>query len=178
MNNTRRIIKSQGDLDSACFLYSLVNAAQCLSGKELGNKEWQCLISCVYDCKDYLTGSTGTKRIDHLPELISTLTVEYLKVLDPKRDYRVKILEKISKDDDLNTLLTKHSLLLIDNGEHWFCLLEVDDEYAYIACSAVWQDNRNSYREEKTPRLKRIYNDKFPVDELGLIKGRILLVSA
>ena len=178
--NTHRIIKSQGELDSACFLYSLVNALQSLSGEELKGVEskWKKLISGVYDCRDFLTGNEGTNRIDHLQGLILALVSDYLKMLNPKKEYSLELLKRINNIQDLRKILTKDSLLMIDNGEHWFCLLDIDRNYAYIACSFVLQQDPSNYKEDKTPRLNRTYNDKFPVNELKEIDGCIILVSA
>ncbi|MBJ6749886.1 hypothetical protein [Geomonas anaerohicana] len=172
-----RTIRSQGDLDSACFLYSIVNAAQCLSKQLVDERDWQRLISNAYDCKCFLTSCTGTKKIDHLPELLVSLTAEYLDAVKPEMEFNVEMLEGMSKNSDLKSMLNKNSLLMVDNGSHWFCLVDSDEEQCYVACSAVWQDSPKEYKEEKSPRLKRTYNCQFPVDELKFFKKRAVLVS-
>lgn len=177
MAKEKRTIRSQGDLDSACFLYSIVNAAQCLSKELVEERDWQRLISNAYDCKCFLTSETGTKKIDHLPELLVNLTTEYLNAVKPEMGFIVEMLGEMGKNKDLKTVLRKNSLLMVDDGSHWYCLVDSDENHCYAACSAIWQESPKEYSEAKSPRLKRTYNRKVPFSDLKFFKKRAILVS-
>ena len=178
MTSTKRFIRSQGDLDSACFLYSLVNAVQCLSGKKLLESAWQRLISCTYDPRDFLTSRTGTKRIDDHPHLIAELASRYIATLEPRGKYRVDLLEGLDSTFVEKNPLKKQTLLVVDNGTHWFCMLDSSGGQIFVSCSAVWQNNPAKYTELSSPRLRRTYNDSFPASKLVFFQQRALLVTA
>lgn len=168
-----RFIKSQGDLDGACFLYSLVNAVNCLHDRSTRSSDaWQRLVSGVYDPRDFLRGDVGTARVDDFPEFIARLIGDYVALLDPSGDYSVKCVE-ISDKSQLRRrrLVSDESVLLVDNGEHWFVLVDADQGQVFVACSAALYENPKGYVEAKSPNLGRIYNTSFDLGELELHKG-------
>jgi hypothetical protein len=173
----KRFIKSQGDFDSACFLYSIVNAVQCLSGRKITGADWRRLISYINDPRDFLTFNTGTERTDNRPQFLAELITDYMSTLDPKENYAVKLVEGLDSSANFETLLKKKALLLVDNGKHWFCLIDSHDNQAYAACSAIWQNNPGKYRELPSPRLARTYNDSFKVADLEFLQNRAFLIT-
>lgn len=168
-----RFIKSQGDLDGACFLYTLVNAVNCLRGLEIQSPDsWQRLIGDVYDPRDFLRNGIGTARIDEFPEIITRLIGDYVTLLDPSCDYSVKCV-KIQDKTRMRRrrLVSQNAVLLVDDGEHWYVLVDVDQGQVFAACSGTLYMNPQGYVEAKSPNLGRTYNTSFELGELVLHKG-------
>ena len=177
MQTLNRSIRSQGDFDGACFLYSLVNAVYCLTGRQIEADGWARVVSEAYDARDFLNGQIGTAKIDNLPSLLSTLAMQYLRALDQITHYDVELVEGIKKVGDLQRTLSSKSVLLVDNGSHWFCLVDFYDDTAFAACSAALQDDPCNYSEMSSNRLRIIYNVSFPKKHLKFHKNRAFLIS-
>lgn len=63
---TRKIF-AQGDLDGACFLYSIANSYVALTSKKLTCTQWKhSLRALPFKLDDYLTGK-GTEALDDTP---------------------------------------------------------------------------------------------------------------
>ena len=59
---------------------------------------------------------------------------------------------------EIGHVLNAKSVLVIDDERHWLSIVEVKNEKAFVACSAVWQENPRAYKEAQSPRFKRPYN--------------------
>lgn len=167
-----RFIKSQGDLDGACFLYSLVNAVNCLRGRAIRTSSgWQRLIGAVYDPRDFLRNDLGTARVDEFPEIIVGLIRDYVQLLDASNEF---IVERVEIPDEtllrLRRLVSEDAVLLVDNGTHWFVLVDVDQREMFAACSAALFEDPHNYVETRSPILGRIYNTSFDLEKLEFQK--------
>jgi len=178
MSKTDRFIQAQGSLDGACFLYSLANATQCLTGKRVSDSCWSKLARIVHNARDYLASGVGTANSDDNPTLQEALAQQYLDILSPNVRLKATTIHSIQDGSNPERHLTEQSALVTQNGEHWFCLLDVSDLKAFVACSWVWQRDLQGYREELSPRLSRKYNDTFPVTELVFFGARAIVVSS
>ncbi len=165
----KRLIKAQGDLDGACFLYTLVNAVNCLRGRAIPAGAWQRLVGAIYDPRDFLSGDVGTDRIDQYPDLIAKVIGDYVSLLDRSNAYRV---ERISDLDPRNMLtgrsLSRNNVLVVATQEHWFAVVDVDQDEALTACSAEYLISPGRYIEEDSTRLQRRYNSRKSINALVL----------
>lgn len=177
MSTKSRFIRAQGELDGGCFLYSLVNAVQCLTNTTLTLRSWSKLVAAVHDTRDYLDGRIGTLKTDENSNLQQLLAQQYIDILSPKDKLVAKVIEPIGRNSNLIQYLTPHSLLVMANDEHWFCLLDIERHQAYVACSWVLQEKCNAYLEETTPRLRRISNDNFRASDLVFFRNRAIQVK-
>lgn len=170
-------ILGQGSLDGACFLYSLANAVQCLSRKPITSSRWSKLVPALVEPRDFLTDRTGTRNSDNDPNLQEALAQQYLQILSPRIPLTVTTLHGLCNHSEPHEAIFDHSVVVMQNAEHWFCLLEVHGGQAYVACSWVWQRDLSLYKESLTPVRQRTYNDCFPITDLEYYGSRALRVS-
>lgn len=185
MQGGGRTILAQGDLDGACFLYSLANAARCLVPKSATPFMWTKLLSAVgKSARNYLDGRIGTEPSDHDWQLQQSIAQQYMDILCPKN--RVIALTFDGLDGaSVGRYVTRRSVVVMPEKTHWSCLVEVRQEDAYVACSARWgqvlesqpKHSLPTYVEDKSPRLKRTYNLKRPTSELKLFEGRAIKLT-
>ncbi|URF05049.1 hypothetical protein [Cupriavidus campinensis] len=164
-----RRIKAQGDLDGACFLYTLVNAVSCLRGRAISAGGWQRLVGAIYDPRDFLNGDVGTDRIDQYPDLIAKVIGDYVSLLDRSSTYRVERISDLDHRSILTRrLLSRNSVLIVATQAHWFAVVDVDQDEALTACSVEYLGSPSCYVEEDSTRLQRRYNSRKCVKELVL----------
>ena len=60
MTGSDRRILSQGDCDSACFLYALANASIALTEQEVTSTNWSEAVDSLPRTRPFLRASTGT----------------------------------------------------------------------------------------------------------------------
>ena len=176
---TKRFIRSQGDLDGACLLYSLVNAANAITNGQTEPNNWSNLLNEIYDGRDFLDLQKGSGRMDLVLYTNTALFNWYLEALNPHTKFRVEILsnerginrilkknkerkkeyEVKSNIKNIENLIDADSVLIVANKEHWFCIVDFDDSYAKIACSSTFNEFLE-YSEQKSYKLKRIFNNK------------------
>src|SRR4051812_45048303 len=77
---SRRIL-AQGDRDSACFLYSLANAAIALTGDE---GDWSAAVDAISEPRAYLRAETGTQAIDLRPQKLCETADDFLRNYRPE----------------------------------------------------------------------------------------------
>lgn len=169
-----RFIRSQGDLDGACFLYTIFNCAQFLANKKLSRAAWKKLVETAIHPIRFL-GNGGTGLIDEQEDLLTQLIKTYLGVLG--QQCSVKLISS-PNPNNLQKLVNRHSILLVDNGEHWFCIVDATSSSTYVACSAVWQENPHKYRENLSPSIRRVFNIKIPTNHLEFLRNRAFLVTS
>lgn len=178
-NQTKRFIRSQGDLDGACLLYSLVNAVSAINGEQIAAVKWSNLLKEIYDGRDFLDTRIGSGRMDLVLYTNTALFKYYLEALAPNAKFNVEILsnerginrileknkeckkeyEVKSNLKNIKNLIDADSVLIVANKEHWFCIVDFDDSYAKIACSSTFNEFLE-YSEQKSYKLKRIFNNK------------------
>jgi hypothetical protein len=174
----KRLILSQGDRDSACFLYSLANAVHAITGEVVSESRWTSATEQLkYPC-DYLSADTGTRKIDRAPSKLRIEAEEILSALYPLGRFKVSIIRPIDRSYDFSCVLSKQSVIVMANKQHWFCLLEVYKRRAFVACSAVWQDHGRTYAEVRQGKLEHLSNDGFPLSQLEFYKPWALLVAS
>jgi len=172
-----RLILCQGDRDSACFLYSLANAVHALTGEVVSEARWTSAIEQLkYPC-DYLSANTGTRKIDRAPRRLLIDAKAILSAFYPVAQLKVSMIRPIDRSYEFGTVLSKRSVIVMANKQHWFCLLEVYRRRAFVACSAVWQDHGESYAELRQGKLQHLSNDAFPLSQLEFYKPWALLVA-
>ena len=167
-----RFIRSQGDLDGACFLYTVFNCAQTLLEKKLKPTHWARLVDASSSPLSLLGGG-GTALIDEQDDLLRELTASYLSILGCPA--KVSLLVDL-RDGLLPQRMDENSALILDDGAHWYCMVEASKDMAYVACSAVWQENPNKYKELKSPRLQRRYNLAVDARDMTFFRHRAFLV--
>lgn len=170
----RRFIRSQGDLDGACFLYTIFNCAQFLANKKLSRPAWKRLVDIAIHPNRFL-GKGGTDLIDEQEELLTQLINSYMSVLG--QQCSVKLVSR-PNPNNLEKVVNSRSVLIVDNGEHWFCVVDATSNAAFVACSAVWQENPNNYREDRSPNIGRVFNQKVHTSQLKFLRDRAFLVTS
>lgn len=177
MSSTNRFIRAQGDLDGACFLYSLANAAQALSGKRISDAVWSKLVRIIHNPQDYLSVKVGTLHTDDNPIFQESLAQQYLNVLSPGVALHANTIHELGDGANPERYIGEKTVLVSADEEHWFCIVDAHDKEVYVACSCVWQRKLINYQEASSERLKRIYNEKFECGKLKYFGHRSILVS-
>lgn len=154
-------IYSQGDLDGACFLYSIANAYRTLSNKEISPSAWSKALKWVCFPEDLLNRSMGTERYNNKTELYQLVINSVLAELSYYQAEHVKI----SKLDNIRKLITDNSVAIFcyrvvnDKGKeiinHWTCGVDytVKPFGIQIACSDC------SATPLKSSKYNRWYNE-------------------
>lgn len=161
-----RKILAQGDRDSACFLYSLANAAFAVTGIDSSEGNWTAAVEHISRPADYLRSECGTRRIDKSPRRLLSTAKSFLSDFLPEQELQVRLVRPIDKSSEFNAILSRESVLVMANRDHWFCLLEVYKRRAYVACSAALAEKGSGYRETREGKLKHLSNDSFPLASL------------
>jgi hypothetical protein len=173
-----RFIRSQGDLDGACLLYSLANATQTLTGRQVQVAEWSAMIQSLSSTSDFLDNTAGSRASDCDKVAQEALARNALGILSPIQTLTVETKEKLRNGSLTLAKPEEGSVLVCANQQHWFCIVDSDDQFAYVACSWVWQLNPAEYTEQVSPRLHRVFNDAVPLKELEFFKNRALVVRS
>lgn len=171
-----RFIRSQGDLDGACLLYSLANAAQSLTGRQVQVAEWSAMIQSLPSTRDFLDNTAGSCASDDSKVAQAKLARNALGILSPTQPLTVETKEKLRDGSLALAKPEEGNVLVCANQQHWFCIVDSDDQFAYVACSWVWQLDPANYTEQVSPRLQRVFNDAVPIKELEFFKNRALVV--
>jgi len=169
----QRKILAQGDRDGACFLYSIANGYSALTSKQLSRDKWRKSINAIpFRIDDFLSGR-GTENLDDKPEYFEGLCRDFLS-----NEFEVTGKKNIS-EKSLRTHITKNqvAIVAIENGEHWACIVDADNELFYIACSAAALESHTTYAEKKSLQLDRFYNSKLSFTELKLWNSYALLIN-
>lgn len=172
-----RFIRSQGDFDGACLLYSLANATQALTRRQVLIEDWSAMIQSLTGASNFLDNVAGSKDTDSDQVAQEVLAKNILLLLSPTLLLTAETVIKL-KDGSLRRIApSADTVIVCSNQQHWFCIVDSDDHYAYVACSWVWQRDPGSYVERVSPRLGRIYNDVVKCKDLEFFENRALVVS-
>lgn len=169
----------QGDLDGACFLYSIANAVVALSGRKPTITQWSNSLQYIPFAADFLKGNTGTKNYDEKPELYEFAIKQALSELSPNRKYKITSFLNIDSIADIDKLINQNSVIILNiNSEHWICIVSVlpSQNKLLAACSDV--TNRiYDYSEEKTEE-ERYFNREYIIDHENRIhKPSVIQIS-
>jgi hypothetical protein len=168
-----RKILAQGDRDGACFLYSIANSYSALTSKQLSRDKWRKSINAIpFRIDDFLSGR-GTEKLDDNLEYFEGLCRDFLS-----NEFEVTGKMNVS-EKSLRAHITEDqvAIVAIENGAHWVCIVDVDNELFYIACSAAALESQTKYTEEKSLKLERFYNSKLSFTELKLWNSYALLIN-
>lgn len=175
MNSAGRKIYAQGDLDGACFLYSIVNAYAALTKKEPPFPNVCRAFRQVDFPQDFLSGNTGTtdnydKNHSKLKENIERI----ISILGDERIITSQVFDNLL-DVDLSDFVNDNSVLIVrykgDSKfaigiDHWVCVVAYEKHFKtmHIACSVRLQKacmgGNCDYREVFHQNFSRWSNDK------------------
>ena len=180
MSRTPRKIWSQGDLDGACFLYSMMNAAQALYriGSHNDWKDrWSQLLTATSKRPDFLDWQKGTIQNASAPQRDMKQAQQCLKAILPGT-FIVKLVKATTGGELLDSVLDADSVFVVDNNDHWYCVVDADDDKVYAACSDELNRTSTKYSEGKSPTLRRTFNVAIPAQEFNCREmARVLKVS-
>ncbi|MEB6606068.1 hypothetical protein [Aeromonas sanarellii] len=159
-----RKLKSQGDLDGACFLYSIVNAVLSLNG-EVTAKSWSNAISLLPKAKFFLRQDEGTLAFDDDGDKLENISKKFLHGLVGDQ-FKLEF-HHVNKKG-IHKLIDQHSVVIVSNPEHWFVVTEVYDEFVFIACSDVYNTHKCEYLEKNTPKYGHLSNSKIDYSALSV----------
>jgi hypothetical protein len=154
----------QGDLDGACFLYSIANSVVALTGQKPSTKEWSNALKFIPFSHDFIDGEVGTVNYDEQSEIYKFAVKQALSEYSPNKKFNVEIFPELTKTQEVEKLISKNAVVILNiSSDHWICV--VDTEVAEKTLLAVCSDlgeRVNSYQEVKC-RFGRTYNEKYVV---------------
>lgn len=157
-------IYSQGDLNGACFLFSIANAYKSLANKDITKSAWSKAVNGVFFLEDFMDGKLGTERYNANPLLFETVVNHMLGEFSDKVQFEVKHL-KSSNLASTKKYITESSVVIfcfrVENEKgneilnHWTCGVDLSDVPSEIqlACSSCAVD------PQKGNRYHRWYNE-------------------
>jgi hypothetical protein len=162
-------IYSQGELDGACFLYSIANAIRAVTGRAISQKDWRRAVeSLPFRTNEFLSGY-GTGVLDQHPTTLIAFAKSFAKSL--RSTVAVELLLKLTVGK-LAPAMEDGAILIvsINSGDHWVAIVEIADGMAFCACS--WEiNNRDPAYAERLSASGRVYNMVKPLGTLKLWKG-------
>ena len=172
----KRNILSQGDCDSSCFLYGLLNAYKILTKKTPTKKFFNRALEYIPFSKDFQSYDTGTQKYGD-DTRIFTFTIEnVLRLLsNGKYTFEVKArppMEGQGIIEETISNVSESSVVLLGYAgdteqqkglDHWLVVVGYGDDppKLFVACSAVYMATHmpSGYYERKDPCFGRLYND-------------------
>lgn len=174
----KRHILAQGDLDGACFLYSLLNAYISLTSRTPGKQgwdkrfyeRWDRAATFVPHLPDFFLCAddndySGTGRYNDDPRLYAFVTERVMDKMSTeieKGRFAVKIHEDATTPMDLKAFVREKSVALVcPNTEHWVaCVHCGSNPYTVrVACSWIYH-SFDDYQETFHEKNKVYSNDK------------------
>lgn len=171
-----RKLKSQGDLDGACFLYSIANAVISLDDA-VDAENWSHAISSLRlrECRSFFCQDVGTLDFDdNIRELEEKIAKPFLKSLSGKK---FAITVTPGERQDLKDLIDENAVAIVGNREHWFVVTEVHEGTVFVACSYTFNDDGCKYHEEASPKFGHISNLRMKFSELHVFGGMIFRIE-
>lgn len=157
-----RKIKSQGDFDGACFLYSIANAVISLNGT-VTPKHWSSAIHSLPKPQSFLRQDIGTLAFDDDGEKLEVVAQKFIRSLSDEK-FKVKLHQANRKS--IHPLIDDDSVVIISNPEHWFVVTEIYNETAFISCSDALNSLGEKYLEEASTKFGHISNLKVKLSDL------------
>ncbi len=172
---TRKIL-SQGDLDGACYLYSIANSFFALTSKQITAAQWRkALRALPFKLDDFLSGQ-GTEALDSTPEYFEGLCRNFLEELRNTR-FQLSRHEKVSSKSLRSAIAENQvAIIAIEDGAHWVSVVDADQTQFYLACSAVPLNSTEQYLEQRSPNFQRIFNRTSTFSNLRIWNKYALLV--
>jgi len=202
MSDTKRRIFAQGDLDGACFLYSIANAYVALTGRAPDFAHLCAALAQVPHPGDFLNPSVGTTGHYDLDYSLLQSTMERMLALlggegpDSQRLYvqrfHVQRIEGPLSVRSAALLPDARSVVILryqgsshfaDDMDHWVCAVAHDAALGclYVACSVRHQraciGAPCGYEERHHPEVDRWSNDQLcPERAHTLVEGEAFRV--
>lgn len=156
----------QGDLDGACFLYSIANSAVLLSSRKPTTKQWGNALQYIPFSADFLNGELGTKNYDDQHEIYSFAIKQALSEFSPSKNYKIKSYPQFEKIEDIKNLISSSSVVILNiNGDHWVSVsdLSISKKSLFTVCSDLG-DRVNNYQENLCDNYGRYYNKVYTLN--------------
>jgi hypothetical protein len=169
----------QGDLDGACFLYSIANCVVALTQRKPSVNQWSNALEYIPFAHDFIDGKVGIKNYDERSELYRFSVEQALSEYSPKRNFLVRVHPELERIGDVAPLVKSNSVVILNiNAEHWICVVDVDVPRATLlsVCSDLG-DRVNRYKEVEC-QFGRAYNREYVLDQVTHIhKSSVIQVS-
>lgn len=174
----KRHILSQGDLDGACFLYSVINAYITLTKREPGNQGWQKPFYNRWDrstgfipyLSDFFQCGTenehgGSGRYNDDSRLFAYTTEKILEQMcteAEKNRFSVAIRQDANEPTSLSALVHESSVAIVcPNYEHWVVAVHFDANPCSVSVACSWKYHSfDEYRETYHDSSRAYSNDK------------------
>ena len=153
-------IHRQGDLDGACFLYSLANAFAALTGENPERGKWDKGIDAIEHPGDFLKGQVGTmdhySRKPHLTERAADAILSSL--CDGGHHLSARRIEQPVDLPEIAELIGATSVVIFwykgsthskTDVDHWVCGVAVEPSplTIHVACSASGTENQKLHED-------------------------------
>ncbi len=178
----KRRILAQGDLDGACYLYSIANSVFALTSKRLTDAQWEkSLRALPFKLDDFLSRG-GTKSLDDTPDYLESLCRNFLNEIKNTQfeiTRNINISSKLLRSAIMDNQV---AIVAIDDGKHWVSLVDADQKLFYLACSAAFgestcSESKCSYSEQQSPNFHRVFNKTASFSELRIWKNNAFLIK-
>lgn len=169
MNNK---ILAQGDLDGACFLYSIANAHLALTGKKPTQSQWKKFILNSPFRMEYFLAGEGTGFLRNNSKDFEAICQDFLG-----SNFIITSDSNVSESTIKKKINNKSvAIVASDNGNHWVCLVEANEEFN-IACSAEALGKGIKYKEERSKRFSRPFNKTESFNNLEIWENYAIFVQ-
>ena len=169
----RRIV-SQGDLDGACFLYSVANAIGALSGRALVPSQWSAGIASIQKPRAFLRQDEGTAALDEDGTKLTQLVKNFAKAA-AQGPFEVTL--HFADRRGIGKLIAQDSVVIVGSKEHWFVVTETSDKNAFLACSDEYNQSGKSYKESSSPRFDRPFNKVVALSDLRVFQRMVFRIA-
>jgi hypothetical protein len=181
-NAQRRKLMSQGDFDSACFLYAIANASIALTGKRVTYAKWNDALNSISHHKAFRLAGTGTGADPWKDDFHALWPVAKNFVRSINSDLDLRLEEGVDRSN-IWELITEKSVVVVSNPAHWFAAVDWDNGHFFIACSAVLNsalvnNKKISYTEARSPLFRRPYNDRKLESDLRVFRRACFVLSS
>ena len=167
-----RNILSQGDLDGACFLYSIANAYIALSHEKPNNSKWNDFLKrwdhateFIPFLRDFFSSTktySGSGRYNKYEKLFESTIEVLLRELTRDKPLRFAVMSHpdITEKNEISDLIDENSVVFTcSDEEHWVCCVASEKKKIYCACSYEFiRPKRNEYAENHHKDFNRYSN--------------------
>lgn len=172
----RRHILAQGDLDGACFLYSLINAYVSLTSRTPGNQSWDKkfhdrwdrAVAFVPHLSDFFRCGigneySGTGRYDDDPRIFAYTAERVLDNMSTKTEsgrFSAIIHQNTNAPRALDNLVQDTSIAVVcPNGEHWVACVQRDSNPYTIWTACSWAYHSFDGYQETFHKENKVYSN-------------------
>lgn len=163
-----RRLKSQGDLDGACFLYSIANAVISLNDTVTA-ENWSSAISSLPKSRSFLRQDVGTLAFHDNGEELERVAKRFLKSLSSNK---FKVALHQGNRRSIERLIDENAVVIVSNPEHWFVVTEVHHDTVFAACSDTFNVHGHKHPEEPTPKFGHLSNLRMKLSDVRVF-GRM-----